>query len=179
MREQRKHFYNDARLQGYLITALIVIELLLIAGLLLYLYVEFNRVIDARFYRIHSGGGAASWPEFLTLMLKVIGGFLLANALALYFAHLIWDRYVKRTVDQFADGLNGIIALDFTDSAEANAGQHRIIDLLDAWRAQERQRNSEIARLVERLANIGDNPDGIESRADLNRILEDYRRLLP
>lgn len=179
MHEQRKHFYNDARLQGYLITALIAIELLLVAGLLVYLYVEFNRLIDARFYRIHSGGEPSSWPEFIILLLQVTGGFLLANALALYFAHRVWDRYVKRTVDQFEAGLGGIIALDFAASAEANPRQHRIIDLLDAWRARERERNRAIERLTERLEKTGDFFADGESRAELNRILEDYRRLLP
>ena len=179
MREQRKQYYNDTRLQGYLISALIAIELLLVAGLLVYLYLEFNRVIDARFYRIHSGGDPSSWPDFLTLLLQASCGFLLANALALYLAHLIWDRYVKRTVEQFADGLDRIIALDFTDRTEVDAGQHRIIDLLDAWRAQERRRNRDIALLAQRLANVGDEPASEAARADLRRILDDYRRVLP
>ena len=177
MREQRKHYYNDHRLQGYLITALVLIELLLVLALLAYLYVEFNRVIDARFYRIH-GSDEASWPAFLTLLAQAVGGFLLVNAAALYLAHLIWDRYVKHTVDLFADGLDKMIALDFGGAAEARARQHRIIDLLDSWRARERQRNAEIAHLVDRLSAIGDDSSGATAVTEPGGVLEDYRRLL-
>lgn len=177
MHEQRKHYYNDHRLQGYLITALVLIELLLVLALLAYLYAEFNHVIDARFYRIHASD-EASWPEFLTLLAQAVGGFLLVNAAALYLAHLIWDRYVRRTVDLFAAGLERMIALDFNADAESRGGQHRIIDLLDSWRARERRRNQEIARLLDRLATIGDEAGSAAADTEVGRILDDYRHLL-
>ena len=72
MHEKRKHHYNDHRLQGLLISVLIIIELLLVIALLVYLFAEFNRGIDGRLYRIH-GGHAQSWPEFVSLLAGAVG----------------------------------------------------------------------------------------------------------
>ena len=153
MREKRKHHYNDQKLQGFLISALIVIELLLVIVLLVYLFAEFNRVIDSRLYRIHSGQ-QASWPEFLSLLAVAVAAFLLVNSMLLFLAHLIWDRYVAKTMELFSNGLERIIQLDFSADAETRPGQHRIIELLATWRAKERQRNVEIGLLVDRLSTL-------------------------
>jgi len=178
MREKRKHRYNDQKLQGYLISALIAIELLLVILLLVYLYNEFNRVIDSRFYKIHSDN-SASWPEFLSLLAATVGAFLLVNALLLFLAHLVWDRYVAQTVELFSNGLERMIRLDFSSDAETRPGQHRIIELLANWRAKERQRNHEIALLVDRLSTLGGEISDTGTQAEWRQVLKEYRGLLP
>lgn len=177
MREQRKHHYNDHRLQGLLISVLIIIELLLVIALLVYLFAEFNRVIDGRLYRIH-GGHAQSWPEFISLLAGAVGAFLLLNTMLLFLAHLVWDRYVARTVEQFSNGLERMGGLDFSADGESSAGQHRIIKLLAAWRDKERQRNTGITLLVDRLAKLEARSTDTQTRAEWQQILQEYRRLL-
>ena len=93
MHEQRKHYYNDQKLQGYLITALITIELLLVIVLLAYLLVEFNRVIDARMYRIHSSH-SASWPEFVTLLARAMGAFFVRRKSGNPLYRRVLERYI-------------------------------------------------------------------------------------
>ena len=177
MGERRKQVYNDRKLQGYLLAGLISIELLLVTGLLTYLYAAFNGVIDDQLYRIHPAD-SDSWPAFVALLARAIGGFLLVNALALYLAHVIWGRYVRRTIAVFSSGLDRLIGLDFATAGSPQPSQHRILDLLQSWSARERDRNREIARLVERLSDHDAAALGSAERNEFRRLLQDYRCLL-
>ncbi len=178
MGERRKQFYNDQKLQGYLLAGLIAIELVLVIGLLVYLFAEFDSLIDDQLYRIHPAD-SDSWPAFLALLARAVGGFLLVNALGLYLAHVIWGRYVRRTITVFSCGLDRLIRLDFSLAGSSSAGQHRIIDLLQDWSSRERGRNREIASLVARLSrHDAKAPLDRARRDELRRIVDDYRRLL-
>jgi hypothetical protein len=177
MAEQRKHFYNDHKLQGYLLVALIVLELVLVALLLSFMYVEINRIIEGHLYRLHNTN-TASWPEMLLLLASAMAVFMIVNIAALYLAHLIWGRYVKQTIRLFSAGLDRIIALDFSGRLDSTPGHHQIIDLLETWFAKEQDRNRQIARQVERLNSFSDGPLTDRQRREMQQILDQYRNLL-
>ena len=177
MREQRKHFYNDHGLQGYLLAGLILLEITLVLLLLFYLFSELNQIIESHLYRIHNTR-SASWPEILSLLATAMAGFLIVNIVALYLAHLIWGRYVRNTISLFSSGLDRIILRDFSGLPPSAPGQHRIIDLLEDWYSRERQRCQSIELQLEQLANFAGKPLTGQDREELQRILDDYRRLL-
>lgn len=177
MAEQRKHFYNDHKLQGYLLVALIVLELVLVALLLTYMYIEINRIIEGHLYRLHNTN-TASWPEMLLLLGSAMAAFLIVNIAALYLAHLIWGRYVRQTIRLFSAGLDRIIALDFSGRLQSPPGHHQIIDLLETWFAREQDRNRQIALQLERLNGYAAGPLAAQQRQELRQILNQYRSLL-
>ena len=53
MSERRRQYYTDQKIQGYLLAALIVLEILLVTGMLYFLYSEINAVIEQHLFRIH------------------------------------------------------------------------------------------------------------------------------
>lgn len=177
MAEQRKHYYNDHTLQGYLLAGLVALELLLVGLLLTYLYLEIDGLIESHLYRLHNTH-TASWPELLSLLGSAVTVFLVVNLAALYLAHLVWGRYVKRTIGQFSAGLDRIVALDFSEPLPSGPGDHRIIELLDAWYRKERERNRQIALHLERLDSYAGKPLGTMERRGLQAILAEYRSLL-
>jgi hypothetical protein len=177
MHEQRKHYYNDHRLQGRLLAALILLQVTLVLSLLAYLHIELNGLIESHLYSFHSAK-PASWPEIFSLLLFTIGIFLCVNLAALYLAHLIWGRYVAQTIELFSAGLERMIELDFSADLPAGAAHHRIIELLANWFDKERQRNRDIAQQLNRLQAYAGRQLGESERAELQAILRDYRRLL-
>lgn len=177
MQEQRKQFYTDQKIQGYFLAALIVMELVLASLLMIYLYVEVNNIIDSRLYQMH-GVESASWRDIFSLVGKAIGGFVLVNLLVLYAAHILWGRYVSRTLSFFSAGLDKVMDRDFTDSAELKQSHHELIDLMNQWLKKEQQRNKQISELLNRLADYKGKPIEKSDRQALQHTLDEYRQLL-
>ncbi len=177
MTEKRKQFYNDQKLQGYLLAGLIILEFVLVLLMLLYFFVELNNIIDAHLYRLHDTQ-TASWPEILSLLALTMGGFLIVNITALYFAHLVWGRYVKQTIYLFSAGLDKIIARDFSDNPPTHSSHHHIIVLLETWLSKEQRRNRQIRVQVERLESYAGKPITPSNQREIQKILDDYQRLL-
>ena len=177
MIEQRKQFYIDQKLQGYLLAGLIILEIVFVCLLLFYLYDEINLIIEDRLYRIHSVD-ATSWPEIFTLLTVTMSSFVVINILALFLAHLIWGRYVKQTIILFSAGLDKIIALDFSDSLTSMQSHHRMIDLMEQWFEKEQKRNREVSIQIDCLSGYEGKVIEQKDRENLKQILDDYRRLL-
>lgn len=177
MTEQRRQFYNDQKLQGYLLVGLIILEFALVLLMLLYFFMELNNIIDAHLYRLHDTQ-TASWPEILSLLALTMAGFLIVNIAALYVAHLIWGRYVRQTINLFSAGLDKIIARDFSDNPPTHSSHHHIIALLETWFSKEQRRNRQIRVQVERLDSYAGKPITASDQLEIQKILQDYQRLL-
>lgn len=177
MQEQRKQFYTDQKIQGYFLAALIIIELVLASMLMIYLYVEVNNIIEGHLYQMH-GVESASWTDIFSLLGKAIGGFIIVNLLVLYLSHLLWERYVSKTLSLFSAGTDKMIDRDFTDSPELKQSNHELIDLMSQWLQKEKQRNERISVLLNRLSEYKDQPIEKSDRQALQQTLGEYRQLL-
>lgn len=177
MKEQRKHYYTDQKIQGYFLAALIVLELLLAGLLMIYLYYEVNSIIDSHLYQMHSVQ-STSWGEIFSLLGKSMGGFVLVNLLALYLAHLLWGRYVRQTISLFSAGLDKVLARDFTDSPELKQSHHRLVELMTGWLQKEQRRNQQISELLSRLPAYEGKSIDKADRETLKQTLDEYRQLL-
>ncbi len=176
MKEQRKHFYTDQKIQGRFLFGLVTLELILAAGLIIYLYFEVNRIIDDHLYRMHSIE-STSWGEILSLLGITMSGFIVANLLTLYLAHLLWARYVNSTIDSFSRGLDKVIAYDFS-APESIQGHHQLLELLKHWLAKEKKRGQDIRKLLDRLTQYEGRILDDTAREEINQTLSEYRNLL-
>jgi hypothetical protein len=177
MIEQRKHFYTDRKLQGYLLVGLITLEFVLVCLLVFYLYSEINNIIEDHLYRAHRIY-KTTWPEIFTLLSMTMSGFVVINILVLYLAHVIWGRYVKQTITLFSSVLDRMIDLDFSGSWPSKQGQHRIVDLMEQWFDKEKKRNEDISTHIERLSRYEGQEIGQDDIENLKQILHAYRCLL-
>jgi hypothetical protein len=177
MIEQRKRFYTDQKIQGYLLVGLITLELVLVCLLVFYLYSEINNIIEDHLYRAHRIY-KTTWPAIFTLLAVTMSYFVVINILVLYLAHVIWGRYVKQTITVFSSVLDKIIDLDFSDSWSSKQGQHRIVDLIGRWFDKEKKRNWDISSHIERLSRYEGKEIGQDDIEYLKQILDAYRNLL-
>ena len=177
MIEQRRHFYNDQKIQGYFLVGLVLLEVIIACLLMVFLYIEVNSIIDKHLYQMHSIE-STSWSEIFTLLTVSISGFVVINMLVLYLAHLVWERYVRQTIFLFSNGLDKILALDFSDQPVTIQGHHRLLDLMTRWLKKEHNRNQEISVLTKRLLAYEGKAIDKTDYETLNQALDEYRRLL-
>lgn len=176
MSERRRQYYTDNKVQGYLLAALIIMELVLVIGLLFMLYNGVNQIIEDQLYVIHQKDGEEPWMQVVELFVVMMTGFVLVNLLALYVAHVIWGRYVKQTVVQFSTMLDKLVELDFSEVTKERLYQHHLIDLMQQWLLSERARNRAISKRIRRLERFQNmdiqSPEDVEK---VKRILDKYR----
>lgn len=140
----RRKLYLDRKIQGVLLTCLIVLEVLLgLAGIWV-LYNQYSSIIDASLYRIHPDPDAPTLAEImLGAMGQVIAAIFAINIVALVVADRIWVWYVRKVIASIEGSLTRIASLDLRADTD-RSGLHRIIDTINRWRDQEHERCSQI-----------------------------------
>ena len=154
-----------------------VLEILLVAGMLYFLYREINVVIESHLFRIHSPKEGA-WPELFQVLLKVVGVFLILNILMFSAAHLVWSRYISRSIRRFSMVLDKIEKLDFSVLVASDQRMHPVAELVELWFEKERARDQRLGSLLAQLEACSDNKRDAAEHGELNSIVAEYKRLL-
>lgn len=167
-RNQRRRKLIDARLQGILLVALVVLEVGLLAGATLYLFHQFSVIIDQNLFVIHRSAQRPLLPAFLKEMGTVVMIMSVLNTLALLVAHKLWVRHIQVVTQDFRDRLERIRALDFRAHDDRAGPRHEVLERLEQWRQAEDRRYAELAGLLAQLPA----PEGGYSDAERARIAE-------
>ncbi|MBF0153178.1 MAG: hypothetical protein HQL64_05510 [Magnetococcales bacterium] len=142
----RKRVYVDARIQMRMLIALLVLEIVLAAGGVVYLYFRFEAIIEESLYRIHH-----ATQDIFSLLSEEMGwvvlGMLLINLAGLLAADRVWIWYVKRVLGTFTTLAVKVSDLDFSPD-QVSPDQHVALDLMLAWRQKERDRARAIRTIL-------------------------------
>lgn len=149
--QQRRRHFIDTKLQGRLLVALVLLEVIMLGLATLYLYLRFSAIIDANLFVIHRPAQTELLPEFLAQMGWVVLVMSLVNTLALLAAHALWSGYIKRVVQAFRLRLAQIARLDLRPCQQADTIHHSVIERIESWRVQEQHRLGNIHRLITQL----------------------------
>lgn len=154
----------DHSLQQSMLIALVLMETLIVAGAIWFLYRALADILDQNLYRVHFHGSV----DMLSLLVRectpVLGAMLALNFAALVAADRIWAHYVAGIVGTLARLMAAALRLDF-GSREAGPFQHAVLDQAHAWRAAEAAR---LARARSRIRSLPDAlPDDPAARAAL------------
>lgn len=177
MAERRRQYYTDQKIQGYLLAALVGLQLLLVSLMLLFMYSQINVIIDENLYRIHPGDEGAL-PDLFNVLITVMAVFVAVNIPMLYLAHGLWSRYITRTVGYFSSVLDKMLVLDFTGLATSLKRRHPMAALVELWFEKEKARNHRIQRLLEELSGYQQGDLGEQELEQIRKRLQEYRRLL-
>ncbi|HEB85963.1 MAG TPA: hypothetical protein ENI68_02965 [Gammaproteobacteria bacterium] len=154
---RRRHFI-DASIQGRLLAALVMLELILFSGAMVWLYLDLNAIIEGNLYRVHYADTEGLSP-FLAILFTIIPVILLVNLAALWLADVIWRGYVRRIVKQLRRILARISKLDLREQPEDRSVHHDVIEKARSWLANERQTFQEIKKTVSALPETIDFTD--------------------
>ena len=177
MSERRRQYFIDQKVQGNLLAVLVIVQLGLVSVLLLILYGDINTLIEEHIYRIHSKG-VNSWLEILRLLAITMTTFLALNIFLLYVAHTAWSRYIKKIISQFSLVLDHIMKREFSDSMLPVKSGHPMMQLVQQWYTEEKQRRLEIDGLLDELTGYMNTDFTQNDRMELQKTLENYRQLL-
>lgn len=177
MSERRRQYYTDQKLQGYLLVALVSVQLGLVTVLLYFLHGDINTLIEQHIYRIHSKE-ASSWPEIFRLLAITMSTFLILNIFLLFLAHTFWSRYLKGTISEFSLVLDRIVSRNFSGASLSVKSGHIMMQLAQQWFSKEQLRRREIDDLLGQLSGFKNKDIQQDNQEKLQKILQDYRKLL-
>ncbi|MEO5331410.1 MAG: hypothetical protein H7839_05250 [Magnetococcus sp. YQC-5] len=147
--DARERLYVDYRIQKWLLVGLVILETILAASGVGYLYFRFKSVIEENMYRIHHVGQDV-FSVFLEETGQVLVFMLVINLVGLLIADRFWVRYVRQVLGRFTGLAVKVTDLDFRPDQE-NPDQHAALDLMLAWRQKERSRSLAIREIVGHL----------------------------
>ena len=177
MAERRRQYYTDQSVQGYLLAGVIVVEFVLVCVTLWLMHAEISDIMQAHLFRVHSQQNGA-WPELFSVLVAVMGSFLLINSILLYLAHNLWSRYIRKTVRHFSTLLDKLHQLDFSSLPLTLKRQHPTAGLMELWYEKEKARNLRIDSLLNKLSRYQGKALQAEERDAILKTLQEYRRLL-
>ena len=167
---QRRSSYVDSRIQGRLVAAILLFEVLLIAAGMLFLYYDLNQVIEDQLFRIHPG--RQEGPSVLmTHLMVVIPAIVAANIMLVALIEWVWSDYISKIIWPLRHALQAVTLLDLR-YRPAPVVEHEVLDKAGDWIQVERLRCAQLRQLVEEL-------DAGMDVSDANRLLDEMRRCLP
>ncbi|MBF0135655.1 MAG: hypothetical protein H7833_13770 [Magnetococcus sp. DMHC-1] len=174
---QRDTRYLDFAIQMRMLIALVGMEIILVGGAVYYLYERFSTILEENIYRIHQLPLDLS-SVMVNEIIKVAGGMILLNLVALFVADRIWSKYVARILQAFTNMALHVSDLDFHPDADPPSSQHELLDLMLAWRQQERQR---LVKIREEIQKLDPNADFSDPRvlAGIQEQVRQLRHILP
>jgi hypothetical protein len=172
---RRNNYYVDHMIQKWLLVALVVLEMLSIAGAVWALYSALDSVIEANTYRIHFREDANALPAFFIIGIKIIVGIGIVNFAAIVAADRIWAFYVNRIVKNLDRIMLAAADFDFTAQA-IERREHAVLDQAVGWRDDEAARLRRIRDLAQALpAQLPASPDKRAQAAAALRNMRDMR----
>ncbi len=172
---RRQTHYVGERLQTFLLLALVLLEVALVAGLSWLMWRHLTQIIDDNLYRVHLDHS----PSILSLLLReatvLLGWFFVTNLCALLLANLLWQHHVKAVLRHFMALIQKTQALDFSADPTLT-GQHQIISLAASQRQQERKR---LLQFRAQLEVVTEGLTPATAPAELAEALHSLRQLLP
>ena len=147
---RRRIVLVDHVLQRSLLLALVILEGVVVALAIGFLYRALGTIMDDNVYRIHFSGRVDVVSLLLNEVTRVLWCMLVVNVLALAIADRIWAFYVNRILRNLDKLMSDSAQLNFREQ-EPNAFQHAVLADATAWRRRMAGELSEQRRHVRDL----------------------------
>jgi hypothetical protein len=170
---RRRHFV-DRSVQGSLIAGLILIEVVLFAAAMWFVYQEMQSAIDQQLYRVHQVTTHSS-PVLLHALYQTVPWIVLVNLLVLVTIDRVWGRYINIIIGKLRRSAQKVAALDLR--SQRYDTEHEVLRQAGLWIESERSRCQQIRRLVQALP---DKPNALDAaaRQQLREQLQQIRQQL-
>lgn len=176
-RNKRQRKYVDFAIQMRMLIALVVMEVVLVAAGVWYLYLRFNTIVEANLYRIHQTPGESPLEVLVKEAGIVVLALVVANVLAMVVADRIWILYVRRVLNKFTALAQRTRDFDLREDTDKDHSHEVLVRML-AWRWAERKRALNVRAAIRNLSPDADF-DNPMVRQEFLRNLQWLRRALP
>ena len=166
----RRRRFVDRHLQGRLITGLILIEMLLFAAAMWFVYQEMQSAIDQALYRVHQVVARSS-PVLLHALYQTVPWIIVVNLLVLVSIDRVWAAHINTIIGKLRQSAQKVAALDLRSQHDNT--EHEVLRLAKRWLEAEQSRCQQIRHLVQALP---DKPDPTDT-AKQQKLIEQLRLL--
>ncbi len=161
--------YIDSRLQGGLIAAVLLFELLLIVVGLIILHDELHQVVEDQLFRVHPGV-QEGMPILVHHLVSAMGVIVLANVSLVIAIEWFWSRYVAKIITPLREIFDAVRFLDLRHKPEP-AVDHDVLNKAGDWVQTEHLRCSRLLQLMEELTPDTDTDKAINLIAEMRQCL--------
>ena len=172
----RRKKYIDSNIQGRLIVGLLLLEVILFAIAMWFVYQELQIAIDTSLYRIHKPQ-ADSVPILFNALLTTVPWIIFVNLMLLIGLNQFWNKYLVGIVEPLRVIIYRLNTLDLRHHREVDA-EHLVIENAQYWMRQERERCKKIRALTQSLSTEI-KISSSEEQKFLSETLNSIRRNLP
>ncbi|NGZ28519.1 MAG: hypothetical protein G8345_16720 [Magnetococcales bacterium] len=176
-RNKRQRTYVDFAIQMRMLIALVVMELVLVASGVAYLYYRFNAIVEENLYRIHQTNTQSPMEILLAEAGWVVAALVAANLVALLVADRIWYIYVRRVLERFMEMARKMRDFDLREESSRKINHEVLVRML-AWHMAERKRALNVRAAIQNLHPDADFKNPVVKR-EFVRNLQWLRRVLP
>ena len=166
---RRSCHYVDDHIQGGLVAALLLFEIVLFTIAMLVLRYDLGQIIDEQLYRIHIGS-QDGLPVLLKELLTIVPIIIAANVVLVACIDWVWSNYINRIIDPLRELLQRVLTLDLRAGVSRTI-EHEVLDRADDWVQKERERHRELQQLVMGL-------DADTEAADASKRICEIRQVL-
>ena len=170
---RRRHFI-DRNIQGRLIAGLVLIEVVLFALGMWFIYYKMQVAIDQELYRVHQLAPRSS-PILLHALYQTIPWIILVNVLVLVGIDRVWGGYVEIIIGKLRRLAQKVAALDLR--SQLHDTEHDVLRQARHWLKVEQARCQQIRQLVQSLPDTPDPHDPVALHK-LNEQLQHIRQHL-
>jgi len=172
--QARRKKYVDTSIQGRLIGALLILEVLIVALAMWFVYQELQTAIDNNLYRVHQPDTENS-PVLLAALMQIIPWIVIINLLMLVGIDRLWGNYLLKIIEPLRQTIKRVRHLDLRKDTGSHEN-HAVLESAQHWTEQERERCRKIRRLIQSL------PEQIrasESTNSVSDVITEIKQLLP
>jgi hypothetical protein len=148
---RRKIKYVDKDIQGYLMTLLITLELLMVIIAILYLHQSFNQIFDATIFKTHPNKEQPLYISLLIEMFWVVAVMSSINFIALFIAHKLWVRHINKIIVFLTKTMNCTKQLSLQFPTSAQVPHHDLTTQIKCWQTHEIKRATKINNLIQQM----------------------------
>jgi hypothetical protein len=172
----RRHVhYVDGPIQRPLIAALVLLELVLVAGAIAVANWRLNLVVDESLYRVHITEIGPVWQRLALEAAWILGGFAAINIFCLVFAERLGNRFERQVLHSFRELIHKTEQLDYSSDVDVQ-NTHQVLSLALAWRQRERSRFVAVRYLTDEIRSASE--QGVISKAQIRTAMQGLRDLI-
>jgi hypothetical protein len=175
----RKRKYLSHRIQGSLLGAMVVLEVVLITLAMVYLYYAFNDILEKQIFLIHRIDQDKTFMLMFMTLVKTVLILSGVNVLALFIAHILWGKYVNYIISEFRNKLISIGKYDLIGTSVKIRKLHEVIDLLSEWEEVEIERCKKLHELIFTLNKQIELSASEDNHKKIQQISESIKHVLP
>ena len=111
---KRKILYIDSALQNRLLLAFLLLEILLIGGGMIVMYLELKEIVEENLFRIHFAAAEPLSSLLFWKAMRILAALVILNVAALGLAEWLWVRHLESILNPLSELLTRTARLDFT-----------------------------------------------------------------